>query len=415
MRTLLIAAAFTVVGCSMSEPDVPAARRVPETARADAAAVVLANNQFACDLYAGLASSDGNIVFSPFSISTALAMLDAGAAGTTDAELRAALHAETLGDRMHAGYGALIDSLDIGRGFGNYALSTADRLFGQTGFPFLPNYLTTTRQQYGAELQPVDFRAGTESARNTINRWVAGQTAQLIPELFPAGSLDSSAVVVLVNAIVFKGSWARQFEAGATRDAPFQLADGTTITAPTMLKVDGLPTAELPDGSGVLIDLAFKGNDLSLIVVVPTAANGLPAIEAQLSAAAIAQWIASAQQTIRRLGLSFPKFTTKRVYHLQSALAKLGILDAFNPLTADLSGIDGQRDLFVSDALHQAILAVDEQGGQAAAATATTVTTTSTGDGARPFLVDRPFLFMLYDHVTGAILFLGRVVDPTRG
>ena len=415
MRSLLIAAAFTVVGCSMSEPDVPAARQVPETARADAAAVVLANNQFACDLYAGLASVDDNLVFSPFSISTALAMLDAGAAGTTDAELRAALHADALGDRLHAGYHALIDSLDIGRGFGNYALSTADRLFGQTGFPFLPSYLTTTRQQYGAELQPLDFRASAESARNTINRWVAGQTAQLIPELFPAGSIDTSVALVLVNAIVFKGSWSRQFDAEATHDAPFQLADGTTVTVPTMRKLDGLPTAELPDGSGVVIDLAFKGNDLSLIVVVPTAANGLPAIEAQLSAAAISQWIASAHETIRRWELAFPKFTTKRAYQLQSALAKRGILGAFNPGTADLSGIDGQRDLSVSDALHQAILAVDEQGGQAAAATGVTVSTTSAGGGERPFLVDRPFLFMLYDHVTGAILFLGRVVDPTRG
>jgi serpin B len=413
MRSLLIAAAFTVVGCSMSEPDVPAARQLPETARADAAAVVLANNQFACDLYAGLASSDGNVVFSPFSISTALAMLDAGAAGTTDAELRAALHADTLGDRVHTGYHALIDSLDIGRGFGNYALSTADRLFGQTGFPFLRDYLTVTREQYGAELQALDFHASAESARSTINRWVAGQTAQAIPELFPAGSIDPSAVLVLVNAIAFKGSWAGQFEAGATHDAPFQLADGTTVTVPTMHKLDGLPTAVLPDDSGRIIDLAFKGNDLSLIVAVPTAANGLPAIEAQLSAAAIPQWIASAHQTKREWELTFPKFTTKRAYDLRSTLAKLGILDAFDPLSADLSGIDGQRDLFVGGALHQAMLAVDEQGAQAAAATGLTLTTTSSG--APPFAVDRPFLFMLYDHVTGAILFLGRVVDPTRG
>ena len=413
MRPLLIAAAFTVVGCSMSEPDVPAARQVPEAARADAAAVVLANNQFACDLYAGLASSDGNLVFSPFSISTALAMLDAGAAGNTDAELRAALHADTLGDRVHTGYHALIDSLDIGRGFANYTLSTADRLFGQTGFPFLRDYLTVTREQYGAELQPLDFHASAEPARDTINRWVAGQTAQAIPELFPAGSIDSSTVLALVNAIAFKGSWARQFEPGATHDAPFQLADGTTVTVPTMIKLDGLPTARLPDGSGELIDLVFKGNDLSLIVVVPTAANGLPAIEAQLSAAAIQQWIADAHQTIHRWELTFPKFKMKRAYDLGSALAKLGILDAFNALTADLSGIDGRRDLFIGTALHQAMLAVDEQGAQAAAATGVTISTTSSG--APGFPVDRPFLFMLYDHVTGAILFLGRVVDPTRG
>src|ERR1043165_4123884 len=143
MRSLLIAAAFTVVGCSMSEPDVPAARQVPETARADAAAVVLANTPFACDLYAGLASVDDNLVFSPFSISTALAMLDAGAAGTTDAELRAALHADALGNRLHTGYRAVLRSLDVGRDFGAYQLAAADRLFGQTGFPFRSEFLTT--------------------------------------------------------------------------------------------------------------------------------------------------------------------------------------------------------------------------------------------------------------------------------
>jgi serpin B len=417
MRSLLIAAAFTVVGCSTSGSDVTAsggevaaARQVPETARGDAAAVVLANNQFACDLYADLASSDGNLVFSPFSISTALAMLDAGAAGATEREIRAALHAGSLGDRLHAGYHALIDSLDVGRGFGNYTLSTADRLFGQTGFPFRPEYLTTTRQQYDAELQPLDFQAGPESARDTINGWVAEHTAQAIPELFPTGAIDSDTVLALVNAIAFKGSWAQKFDTDATRDEPFQLADGTTINVPMMHKSDTVTAAALPGGG--LFDLPFAGNDISLIVLVPSTAAGLPAIEAQLSATAIPQWIASAHRSTDPASFSFPRFTTKYGPHLETVLGKLGIVSAFDSNTADLSGIDGKTDLYVGAALHQATLAVDELGGQAAAATGVAIERQTAGFFVT---VDRPFVFLLYDHVTGAILFLGRIVDPTRG
>ena len=408
MRTFLIAALLTATGCSTSETDVAAARQLPEAARADAAAVVLANNQFACDLYAGVASSDGNLVFSPFSISTALAMLDAGAAGATEREIRAALHAGSLGDRLHAGYHALIDSLDVGRGFGNYSLSTADRLFGQTGFPFRPEYLATTRQQYDAELQALDFQAGPESARDTINGWVAEHTAQAIPELFPAGTIDRSTVLALVNAIAFKGSWAQKFNADATRDEPFRLADGATVTVPMMHKSDTVTAAALP--GGVLFDLPFAGNDISLIVLVPEAAAGLPAIEAQLSATAIPQWIAAARPGTDPVAFSFPKFTTKQGPNLQTVLGKLGIVSAFDPNTADLSGIDGRTDLYVGAALHQAMLAVDEAGAQAAAATGVLIDQRS----AASVVIDRPFVFVLYDHVTGAILFLGRIVDPTR-
>ena len=409
MRTLFAFALLGVAGCSGSEPDIAAARRLSDADKPDAAAIVQAGNQAACDLYHQFARSDGNLVFSPFSITTALAMLDAGAAGTTDGELRVALHAEALGNRLHTGYRAVLRSLDVGRDFGAYQLAAADRLFGQTGFPFRSEFLTTTRDDYGAELQPVDFIASPEAARSTVNRWVSDRTAKAIPDLFPAGSIDDGTRLVLANAIFFQGAW-RQAFTGATRDEPFRRADGTSITVPMMHKTDDVSIANISD-VGTAVELPFRGHDLSLIALVPIDPGNLSAIEAQLSAGAIADWVAALRPE-QAVPVAFPRFTTRSTINLHDALTALGIVSAFDPLAANLSGIDGRRDLVVGKALHQAMIQVDEHGATAAAATGVSIGTTS---APAPIVVDRPFIFLLYDRVTGAVLFAGRIVDPTRG
>jgi serpin B len=410
----IIALLALVAACDGAHAPTPSqevltARQLPAAIQADATAVVQANNQFACDLYTKLATGDGNLFFSPFSISTALAMVDAGAAGTTDAELRQTLGFTLPGDRLHAAYGALLHSLDTGRGFGAYTLATADRLFGQQGFAFQPAFLAITKDDYGAELQPVDFIGDAEAARTTINQWVSDQTDAKIPELFGAGSLDSSTRLALANAILFKGTWQTQFKPADTSNAPFARADGTSVTAPLMSKQDSIATASIPGGR--LGILPFRGQDLSMIILLPDAPGGLPALEAQLAGAALAQWIGAAATLGEDVEVVLPKFGVTSSFDLGGVLQALGIVSAFDPTTADLSGMDGQRDLFIQTAIHKAVVTVDEEGAEAAAATGIGVGTSS---APMPFSVDHPFLFLIYDNVTGSVLFLGRVTDPTQ-
>ena len=407
MRILLILAC--TAGCSRSSGDVLSARQLPAAIQADAAVIAQANNQFACDLYARLAAQDGNVFVSPFSISTAMAMVDAGAAGNTDAELRAALHVTLPGERTHAAYGALIDSLDTGRSYGGYTLATADRLFGQRGLPFSPGFLATTRTDYRAELMPVDFHDNVEVARTTINAWVADQTEHRITELLPSGALDPATVLALVNAIVFQGTWASPFDLAATQSAPFQLAEGTAVQAPMMHQSEIVSTAAI-DG-GELAVLPFAGNDLSMVLAVPDLPGGLPAIEAQLSADAIARWIATAQPGQQPIGVVIPKFEISGTVDLATVLEQLGITSAFEPDVADFSPIDGAHDLYLQHVQHRAVIAVDEHGATAAAATGATIGPAS---APAPFVADRPFVFFIYDHVTRSVLFLGRLADPTR-
>jgi serpin B len=403
-RQILLVTALAT-GCS--SVDIIAARQIPAEARPDAAAVARANNQFACDLYAQLAASDGNLFLSPFSITTALAMTDAGAAGITDEELRTALHMTELGDRVHTAYRALLDSLAIGRDHGAYTLATANRLFGQYGLSFQPRFLDITRRDYGAELMRVDFEGDLEGARKSINTWVSDQTDDKIPELFPEGGLDSDALLVLANAILFKGTWENKFDPQRTIDAPFTLPDGRTVQSRQMRKTrEEIALGGIPGGTiGVL---PFDGKDLSMIVVLPTRPDGLPAIEAQLSADVIAQWLDGLEP--EKIDVGLPRFRFKSAIDLADVLEELGIVSAFDPQLADLSGITDQRDLFLAQVRHVATIAVDEAGAEAAAATGAVAIPTSLPP---ELVVDRPFLFWIYDHVTGAILFMGRIQDPT--
>jgi serpin B len=404
MRQLVVIATLAS-GCS--SVDIIAARQIPAEAQADAAAVARASNQFACDLYAELATTEGNLFLSPFSIATALAMTDAGAAGTTDEELRAALHMTELGDRVHTAYRALLQSLAVGRAHGAYTLATANRLFGQAGASFVPRFLDITRRDYGAELMRVDFGGNLDGARKAINSWVSDQTDDKIPELFPPGGLTPDVLLVLANATLFKGTWDNQFDPRRTVDAAFTLASGTTVQSRLMTKLrDEIELGRVPGGSlGVL---PFEGKDLSMVVVIPDRHDGLPALEAQLSADAIAQWLDGLQRRKAEVGL--PKFRFQSEIDLVESLEKLGIVSAFTPHVADFSGISDQLDLYLGQARHVATIAVDESGAEAAAATGAGIMATS----APPELIaNRPFLFWIHDHITGAILFMGRLQDPS--
>jgi serine protease inhibitor len=395
---------IAVAGCSGSQ-DVISARQLPAAIQPDAATVVAANNQFAVDLYGTLAS--GNAFFSPFSISTAFAMLDAGAATETDAQLRTALHFTLPGDQLHAAYGALLTSIDTGRSFGSYTLATADRLFGQMGFPFVQSYLDITKTDYEAQLMPLDFQSDPEASRGTINQWVASQTDNKIPTLFPEGSIDSSTRLALANAILFKGTWDTQFDPSMTTTESFHVSGGSDVSVPIMHAHESIGMASIPGGElGVF---PFAGKDLAMVVLLPTDPNGLAGLEAQLTGPLLAQWIASAQPS-EALDVALPKLQLTEAFGLNQALEGFGATDAFDPTLADFSGIDGNRDLFVQAALHQATITVDEQGAEAAAATGISVGTSGEGP---EMIVNHSFVFLIFDQVTGSVLFMGRAQDPS--
>lgn len=393
-----------------TDPDVITARKLPPAVQAEAAAVVAANNELAVDLYARTAAgTTHNAVASPFSIATALTMLDAGAAGQTDTELRAALHATLPGAQLHTAYGALLTSLDTGRSYGAYDLATADRVFGQQGFAFEQAYLDTTKNDYHAPLQSLDFARAPEPSRQTINQWVSSQTDGKIPTLFPAGSIDSSTKLVLANAIVFKGTWAQPFDPSRTAAGAFHVAGGASVSVPLMH--GSFPVALGRLGDATLGVLPFAGKDLSLVLVVPDQPDGLPAVEAQLTAPALTSAITNAVAAGEANDVTLPKFAITQNQDLIPVLEALGVHDAFDPLAADLSGIDGARDLVVQSVFHDAMITVDEHGAEAAAATGVGV-----GDTALPpsLTADHSFAFVLYDQVTGSILFMGRLLDPTQ-
>jgi serpin B len=401
-------------GCGASpqglNEDVEAARALPAAIAGDAATVVTGNNQFAVDIYNQQPA--GNSFYSPFSISTAFAMLDAGAAGQTDTELRNAFHFTLPGDALHTAFGALITSLDTGRSYNNYTLATADQLFGQQGFPFLQSYLDITKNDYEAPLQTVDFASDPDAARGTINQWVEGQTDNKIPELFPEGSIDSATRLALANAILFKGSWATPFDPSQTAAGSFHVAGGADVQAQLMNAQMNIPYAEIPNGRIGL--LPFAGNDLAMAIVLPDDPDGLPTIEAELTGANITSWIASAVVPQNTVPVKLPKLQLTEGFDLVAMLQALGVEQAFEEGIANLSGIDGGMDLFVQDAIHKATITVDEQGAEATGATGTGVGTAGYSGDPPALICDHSFVLMIYDQVTGSVLFMGRISDPTQ-
>lgn len=416
VRLLLLpaAAALGIVagGCGSNELAAPPAdpfeaRKLPDAVAADAALVVGGNNRFALDLYARLREAEGNLFASPFSVSTALAMTSAGAAGRTAEEMAAVLHLPEDAAARHRAFGALIASLDTGAGLGGYRLSIANRLWAQAGFPFLETFLATTRDHYRAALGTVDFSRDAEGARGAINAWVEEKTEGRIEDLMPRGSVTADTRLVLANAIYFKGRWAAPFDRDLTHSGPFHVGPGRTVEVPLMRR-HGTFRAAWAEGLAVL-ELPYEGADLSMLVILPDAEDGLPEVEGRLSPEAVDAWIGALRE--RGLVVTFPRFRVTSAFSLNAILAALGMPSAFDPDAADFSGMDGRRDLVIQAVVHKGFVEVNEEGTEAAAATGVSVGAVS---APLMFIADHPFLFLIRDNVTGSLLFIGRVVDPTR-
>jgi serpin B len=384
-----------------------------EPAEASEAAIEVASdgNTFAFDLYGRLRSEQsGNLFFSPQSISTALAMVHAGARGDTATEIARTLHFSLPQEQLPPAYAALLGVLNGPGRTRRFRLSIANRLWGQHGTPFLESFLTVTRKYFGAELGLVDFVHDAEAARGAINGWVDHETAGKITDLIPPGVLTPATRLVLTNAIYFRGTWARQFAKSATQEQPFHVSPDRTVSVPLMFARTQAGYAAHPEAGLKVVELPYEGDELSMLVLLPDAADGLAALEAQLTAETVRGWASGL--TRQDVLVYLPRFSIESRFGLDPTLGAMGMPLAFSD-RADFSGMDGRRDLLLSAVLHKARVDVDEEGTEAAAATGGIVALKSVLPHEPPtFRADHPFVFLIHHNPTGAILFLGRVVDP---
>jgi serpin B len=406
-------------GESVPETGEPATRGAPAPAppvdgARDFEEMVDGNSAFAVELYARLAEAEGNLFLSPFSISAALAMTYAGARGETERQMEQALHLSLGQERVHPALGTLQAGLKAIQGEGSVRLSVANALWPQVGYAFLEAFLAVCRDYYGVAITPLDFRADPEAARLRINGWVEERTEQRIKNLIEKDVIDRRTRMVLVNAIYFKGDWARQFEEHRTEEAPFRLLRGGEVPVQMMAQRATFGYAAL-DGVQIL-ELPYAGGDLSMVIVLPEAAGGLPDLEKSLTPARLADWLKQPVQT--EVQVFLPRFRLEGKFILNQVLAALGMPDAFDEEKANFAGIDGRPDwLYVAYAIHQAFVEVNEQGTEAAAATAVIIVPRMAliPMPAPIFRADHPFLFLMREKETGSILFMGRMVEPAAG
>jgi serpin B len=422
LLTLASFLSFSLVACgSSSEPPTlqvaksEAARVLdPQVAAADSATFAADNEAFALDAYHKMAAANANLVFSPASISIALAMTYAGAAGTTASEMAAALHFSLPPERLHPAFDALDLALasrgegKLGADGGPMRVDVVNAAWAERTFTFLPTYLDILATSYGAGINLLDFINAADPSRRTINAWVASQTNDKIQDLLPEGSVDSMTRLVLTNAVYLNAAWKTPFDPHDSYDGgSFTLLDNTTVTA-RMMNADlgGIPAVQ---GAGfVAASLPYDDERLSFLLVVPDAGT-FTDFETALDQAKLDAIVASL--TPQAVILSMPPFKIETGQALASLLQGLGMTSAFTPGVADFSGMDGANDLYIAAVIHKAYIAVAEKGTEAAAATGVVMGVTSAPMGLY-VTANRPFLFFLRDEPTGAILFMGRVLNP---
>jgi serpin B len=374
--------------------------------------VVTGNTEFAFDLYAKLKNNPevkeagGNLFFSPYSISAALAMTWAGAHTETEKQMAQVLHFNLPQEQLHPAFGAMEKMLNDGGKKGEYRLSVANALWGQKGEGFLKEFLDLTNKYYGAGLREVDFINAAETARQTINAWVEKQTQDRIKDLIKKGVLGRDTVLVLTNAIYFKGDWVNQFDKKNTRNAPFMVTAEEKVEMPLMYLKEKFKY--WADDQLQIIELPYKGEHLGMIVLLSKKVGDLAEVEQSLTLNNLNAWLSKLQK--QEVVVYLPKFKMTSGLNLVRTLADMGMPSAFSE--ADFSGINGKKDLFISDVLHKAFVEVNEEGTEAAAATAVVM---AKGLERTPvFRADHPFVFMIKDNRSGSILFIGRVVNPAR-
>lgn len=402
-------------GVTLAVAEVPRAD-VAEAPPEDIAELAAGINGFACDLHRALSSGEDNLIFSPYSISQALAMTYAGARSETAQQMARALGFTLPQERLHPAFNALDARLMSGQPTASedFEISIANALWSQRGRRFLPEFLEILGRNYGTGMLQLDFKADPAAAKNTINRWASDRTAGRIPAV--VGSLSGQEQLILTNAVYFNGRWASPFDAAQTEEETFYLLDGSSVLVSMMFHYFPFDYAA---GEGYqAIALPYWGRGAAMLIILP-APGQFRAIEAQLSG----PWLRDIQKQLRwqQVRLWMPRFGFETpAISLPEQLTSLGMVDAFacdQPGVPDFSGMDGSGELCISDVRHKAFIDVNETRTEAGAVTVEGIKEVSTGPTPEPvdMRIDRPFLFCIYDVDSGSILFMGRVMNPTAG
>jgi serine protease inhibitor len=361
-------------------------------------------NALAANLFEHTAQQEkGNLFFSPYSIQTALGMAYAGARGQTATEMAQTLHFSPTED-THARLSDLQKLLNGGLKGGN-TLDTANGLWVATQLKLVNSFATTMETCYNGALHSVE--TFNESVRNQINGWVAQKTREKIKDLIPQGGVNEMTRLVLANAIYFKGTWTHKFDSAQTRNMDFQTSNGKTVKAPMMFQKQEFSFSQ--DESVQVLEMPYQGDELAMVIVLPKARNGLESLK--VTPEALKRWCGSAGGH-PEVSVWLPKFKMAWKSEMKDTLSKMGMPTVFTD-GADLSGIDGRRDLYISKVFHKAWVEVDEKGTEAAAATGVAIATLAFIEPVE-FKADHPFLFLIHDKRSGAILFMGRLTDPTQ-
>jgi serpin B len=372
--------------------------------------VVNANNQFAFDLYSELIKTEeNNIFYSPYSISAALAMTYEGAKGQTADEIKDVFQFPGS-NVLRPNFAAIYNGINEDNN--EYQLSTGNALWVQKNYPFLGDYMESVEKYYGGKAANVDFIGETEKSRETINSFIEEQTNDKIKDLIPAGVLNPMTRLVLTNAIYFKGTWEWQFDKSDTNEEDFKITP-TNIVKTDMMFMEPdkarLNYADLDDLQ--ILELPYKGENISMLILLPT--ENLESIESKLTLDKFNAYKSEMKETSLD-AIYLPKFEFDTKYFMKDTLSNLGMPTAFSG-NADFSGMTGNKDLSISEVIHQAYVKVDEEGTEAAAATAVIMGETAVGPGSsKIFKADHPFIFIIQEKETGNILFIGKVVDPTK-
>jgi serpin B len=384
----------------------------PEVATSDISSLVDGNSVFAFNLYRLLSEEEGNLFYSPYSISAALAMTYAGARGDTEKQMADALQFYLSQNQLHPAFN-LLDQELAGRGEGakgkdgeGFRLNIVNAIWGQKDYAFLVSFLDTLAENYGAGLRIVDFINETEPSRITINDWVSDETEGRIKDLIPQGAINQLTRLVLTNAIYFNAAWQYPFEEDATSPGVFYLLNGEEVTVPMMAQQESFAYAEGDNYQAV--ELPYDGQELSMVIILPDSGQ-FKRFEEAIDYEQVKGIIENLEgQEVR---LQMPKFEFDASFSLKKALTDMGMPVAFSE-GADFSGMTGKKDLFISDVIHKAFVSVDEAGTEAAAATAVIMTLSAAPETPVEVTLNRPFIFLIRDIETGAILFVGRVMSP---
>ena len=390
-------------------------RVAPDVSQSKVGELVEGNSGFAFDLYRHLVEERGdeNLFYSPYSISLALAMTYAGARAETEEQMAETLHFRLPQDDLHPAFNALDQEL-ARRGEGaegkdekGFRLNIANAIWGQRDYQFREAFLDVLATNYGAGLRVLNFEEAPEEARQTINEWVGEATEGKIEDLIPQGAIDPLTRLVLSNAIYFNAAWANPFEEEETEKGPFTLLDGSQVTVPMMHQTESFGYAE--GDRYQALELPYDGGQMSMVILLPER-ESFEAFERALDAGRVQAILSELEH--KQVSLTMPTFEFDSRFSLSQTLAAMGMPDAFST-GADFSGMTGSPDLFISDVLHKAFVSVDEEGTEAAAATAVVMKLSAMPEEPVAFTIDHPFLFLIRDIETGAVLFVGRVMDPS--